>query len=69
MNFTSLQKHGTIESRQHEGTTAPEDIIKWIRFIVVFVDFALTAPLDVITASGETFEDMARLIGRWKTRD
>lgn len=39
----------------------PAAIIKWVWFIIIFVEFALTAPLDVITAPGEAFEDMACL--------
>ncbi|KAJ4319192.1 hypothetical protein N0V84_006474 [Fusarium piperis] len=58
-----FKKHDTIEFRQHEGTTNPEQMIKWIRFIIKFVGFALAAPLHVINAPGESFQHLHQLIG------
>ncbi|KAI0121254.1 putative amidoligase [Xylariales sp. AK1849] len=63
VNFTSLQKHDTIEFRQHEGTTDPREMILWIRFLLKFVNFALEAPFESVTAPGEDFEDLVQLIG------
>ncbi|KAJ4201600.1 hypothetical protein NW767_006687 [Fusarium falciforme] len=58
-----FKKHDTIEFRQHEGTTDPEQMIKWARFIIKFVGFAMVAPLPVITAPGESFQHLHQLIG------
>ncbi|KPM37075.1 hypothetical protein AK830_g9480 [Neonectria ditissima] len=63
VNFTSLLKHRTIEFRQHEGTTNPETMIQWSRFILKFVNFAIDASFDMITAPGGSFEDLQQLIG------
>jgi hypothetical protein len=67
INFTSLMKHDTIEFRQHEGTTNPQKMIIWIRFILKAVNFARVAPYAVIMALGETIEDMHELIGRGRS--
>jgi len=37
-------------------------MIKWIRFLVLFVEFILSTPLDVITGPSEAFEDMSALL-------
>ncbi|CVL04773.1 uncharacterized protein FMAN_12856 [Fusarium mangiferae] len=62
VNFTSLQKHDTIEFRQHEGTVDGKQMIKWIKFITKFVNFAISAPMNTITSPGESFEHLRQLI-------
>ncbi|KAF5979619.1 hypothetical protein FBULB1_5641 [Fusarium bulbicola] len=62
VNFTSLQKHDTIEFRQHEGTVHGKQMIKWIKFITKFVSFAISAPMNIITSPGESFEHLRQLI-------
>ncbi|CCT73773.1 uncharacterized protein FFB20_01826 [Fusarium fujikuroi] len=62
VNFTSLQKHDTIEFRQHEGTVDGKQMIKWIKFITKFVNFAISAPMTTITSPGESFEHLRQLI-------
>jgi hypothetical protein len=38
VNLCSLSEHGTIEFRQHGGTTKASKIINWVKFLVGFID-------------------------------
>jgi biotin operon repressor len=40
VNIEALDRHGTLEFRQHAGTISAEKIENWIRFCVGFVDAA-----------------------------
>jgi len=42
VNFTSLAKCGTIEFRQHGGTTDDSEIIMWINLLLRFCSSAIT---------------------------
>ena len=37
LNFCSLARQGTIEFRHHSGTTDPQKITNWIKFLINFV--------------------------------
>lgn len=43
INLRSYLRHGTIEFRQHGGTTNATKISNWIRFVTQFVDASKTA--------------------------
>ncbi|KAH7121363.1 putative amidoligase [Dactylonectria macrodidyma] len=58
VNFTSLQKHNTIEFRQHEGTTDPQRMIQWTKFLLKFVKFAMDSPFETIMAPGESMDHL-----------
>ncbi|KAK3349183.1 putative amidoligase enzyme-domain-containing protein [Lasiosphaeria hispida] len=51
VNFTSLEKHGTIEFRQHEGTIDAEIIITWARFVLKFVEVEQATAVSVSSFS------------------
>jgi hypothetical protein len=40
INPISYLRHGTIEFRQHQGSTSYEKISKWIEFCVKLVDWS-----------------------------
>jgi hypothetical protein len=40
LNPTSYKKHGTIEFRQHQGTTDFKKITNWVNFITKFVNWS-----------------------------
>jgi hypothetical protein len=42
LNIKSYERHGTIEFRQHAGTTNSEKIRKWVEFCAAMVEFAKT---------------------------
>lgn len=48
LNCVSLQKHRTLEFRQHEGTTDPDTICRWVDFILHFVRSALSLTVEEI---------------------
>jgi Putative amidoligase enzyme len=41
VNFSSIMKCGTVEFRQHIATTDCTAIIRWVRFVLLFVRRAL----------------------------
>lgn len=43
VNLASYARHGTIEFRQHSGTTNPDKIENWVKFCLFFVSKAITA--------------------------
>lgn len=47
VNFTSLSKCGTIDFRQHMATADEKKLCRWIRFVTLFVEMALVAPLAI----------------------
>jgi hypothetical protein len=62
VNFTSLNKHQTIEFRQREAGADPEQIIKWVRSLIKFIRFAVDEgepPAEYIigTASAQEYFD------------
>ncbi|KAK3939304.1 hypothetical protein QBC46DRAFT_409313 [Diplogelasinospora grovesii] len=63
VNFTSLNKHDTIEFRQHKGIDDPQEVLEWVLFVLKLVTFATEAPIHVVAARGNTFEDLVSMIG------
>ena len=48
LNFHPLSRQGTIEFRNHSGTTDPKKIINWVKFLIGFVQSSIsTSALDV----------------------
>lgn len=41
LNLASLSRYGTIEFRQHSGTTDPVKVVNWVRFLEQFIDASL----------------------------
>ena len=37
INFSALHQHGTVEFRQHHGTSNPKQVIAWVRFCALLV--------------------------------
>lgn len=62
VNFTALEKHHTVEFRQHEGTVAVETTIAWAEFLLRFVHFALATTDARATAEGESIDDLQTLV-------
>ena len=50
VNLLALQKHGTIEFRQHSGSINAETILNWVSFLTSFVE-ASKNPVVVKTAN------------------
>jgi len=38
VNLQSLNSHGTVEFRQHQGSTNYQKVANWVRFLMAFVD-------------------------------
>jgi len=38
VNLLALQRHGTIEFRQHSGSINPDTILNWVEFLTSFVE-------------------------------
>lgn len=43
VNLEAFNRHGTVEFRQHQGTTDSGKIINWVRFLHLLVEKAITA--------------------------
>lgn len=41
LNLQSLSRYGTIEFRQHSGTTDPVKVLNWVRFLEQFIEASL----------------------------
>ena len=54
VNLQSLNRHGTIEFRQHSGTINADTIINWASFCVGFVEASLVNPGTRIANRTET---------------
>jgi len=57
VNLQSLMSHGTVEFRQHQGSTEFAKIANWIRFLMGFVDASRhysSAPLPSRRVRGES---------------
>lgn len=48
LNCVSLKKHKTLEFRQHEGTTNPDTICRWVDFVLYLVRAALSLTVEEI---------------------
>lgn len=65
VNFTAVEKHKTVEFRQHPGTINATQIIAWTEFVTSFVCFAMDATDDeVVNAgdSGDTLDSLQKLL-------
>ncbi len=49
LNFHPLSRQGTIEFRNHSGTTDPKKIINWVKFLIGFVQSAISSSFDAKT--------------------
>jgi hypothetical protein len=38
LNLESLERHGTIEFRQHSGTVDAEKAVNWVRLCTAFIE-------------------------------
>jgi len=57
LNFESMQRHGTIEFRQHQGTVDGKKITSWVKLVGGFVETAVDAK--TIRKAGENkFENL-----------
>jgi hypothetical protein len=45
VNLCALQRHGTIEFRQHSGSINPTTILNWVGFLSSFVKASATVPV------------------------
>ncbi|MDR1562274.1 MAG: amidoligase family protein [Dysgonamonadaceae bacterium] len=54
LNPVSYLRHNTLEFRQHQGTTDPDKIAMWLRFVILLIEFSkltqLTEPVTEISA-------------------
>lgn len=50
LNLESLERHGTVEFRQHSGTVDPVKMVQWVKLVVGFV--AEAAAAKTIRAAG-----------------
>ncbi len=57
-----VAKNSCIKFFQYESTVSPEPAIKWTEFVLRFVDFAMRAPESAVMSSGNTIEDLSRLV-------
>jgi hypothetical protein len=64
LNLCALLRHGTVEFRQHGGTTEAEKIINWVRLVVDFADEAANATRISPAGAG----DLNRLLANTKDR-
>ncbi|KAG8427861.1 hypothetical protein J3459_006270 [Metarhizium acridum] len=62
VNFTSLLKHGTIEFRQHQGTTKTDRMIRWTEFVLKFIEYAIVSPAENVTMPGQKSEDLVKAL-------
>jgi hypothetical protein len=82
VNLSAFIRHGTIEFRQHNGTTSPSKILSWIKFCLALVEKArsmtseasLTAPAIPARGRGRPPNYVARralweYIGEWMLAD
>lgn len=44
VNLLALQKHGTIEFRQHSGSINADTILNWVSFLTSFVEASKSSP-------------------------
>lgn len=44
VNLCALQRHGTIEFRQHSGSINADTILNWVEFLTSFVEASKTTP-------------------------
>lgn len=49
----SLLKHGTIEFRQHKGTTSLDAMVSWIEFVHKLVEYAIASNVDQLMGRGD----------------
>ena len=49
MNYTAINKHGTVENRLHEGTNNWQDIKNWVKVNVYLIDWAVKSSIKEIT--------------------
>ena len=45
VNLWALQRHGTIEFRQHSGSINADTILNWVEFLTSFVEASKTTPV------------------------
>ncbi len=64
VNFTSLMTYGTIEFRQHVGTTDPRTMLNWVKLLLKCVNFAKDSTLGEIMGLGQTREVMVSVLRR-----
>jgi len=69
VNLQALRVHGTIEFRQHSGTTDATKIENWVRFLLAFVDrsveISTQMPVEISTITvTNPRPDVAAPIGR-----
>lgn len=63
VNFTAIDKYGTIEIRVMEGTTNTEKILEWIKFHKALIDYAIKT--DVFEKVNRKSEKLVRdILGR-----
>jgi hypothetical protein len=61
LNFQSYATHGTVEFRQHSGTTNPAKIVAWVKLVTGLVANAMS--VDTIRVAGSAgFDKMLRKV-------
>ena len=53
LNLCSLTRYGTIEFRQHSGTTDPDKIVNWVLFLEKFIE-ASVGPAEISASTSYT---------------
>ncbi len=51
-----------IGFRQYESTVSPESAIKWMEFLLRFVEYTMRASESAVMSGGNTIEDLFCLI-------
>lgn len=62
LNFCTTWKHGTIEFRQHSGTTDPAKVRHWVTLAQAMVEKALNPNVVVTVATVTAMQDLARRV-------
>ncbi|KAH8813028.1 hypothetical protein F5884DRAFT_320831 [Xylogone sp. PMI_703] len=62
LSLMTLPIYGTIEFTENINTTDPELMIKWINFLIRFVQYAVDNTVETLTSPGETLEDLDKLV-------
>lgn len=56
VNISAYARHGTIEFRQHSGTTSAEKMENWIRFCTAFVEASILPMVAGATRPAQTID-------------
>lgn len=63
VNFMSFAQHGTIEFRQHEGTTDPRVIVAWVEFVLALVRASLALSEKAVKKLDDDEDSLKALVG------